>query len=99
MVSQSLKLLLWFTGKIPGLLRNYPVKFGLKLLRVTPRLRGGLAKQRATPPEIDAKAVFQSCAFDDLWEDAKLPQCLEYLKGNINLQIPEAWRPFLPREL
>ena len=75
------------------------MKFGLKLLRVRPRLHDGLATQLVVPPEIDAKAVFQSCAFDDPWEDAKLPHCLEYLKGNYYLHIPEAWKPFLPREL
>ena len=87
------------SGNILGLLRNYPVKFGLKLLRVAPRLRDALGRKPVVPPEIDAKAVFQSCVFDDLWEDAKLPQCLEYLKGNSQLQIPQAWRPFLPTEL
>ena len=75
------------------------MKFGLKMLRVLPRLRKGKAESSPAPEDVLAEDIFKSCTFEDVWDDAQLPQCLQYLKGNFSLQIPEAWRRHLPREI
>ena len=78
--------------------RNYPVRFGLRLVRIMGKLRAEHVGREA-PPHIDARQVFGGLCFDDVWEDAMRPQCVQYLRGSTSLQIPPAWRLLLPSDL
>ena len=80
-------------------LRNYPVKFAFKLLKMKSRLRAALEAQPSPPPNLDPHAIFEGMCFDDVWADARMPECLKYLKGNTALSIPSAWRALLPEAL
>ena len=75
------------------------MKFALKLLRMKSSLRAALEAQPSPPPNLDPHAMFESMSFDDVWADADMPECLQYLKGNTALNIPSAWRALIPEAL
>lgn len=51
------------------------------------------------PPEADAKAIFRSMEYDDMWDDADLRSCIHYLRGSTSLRIPAGWRELLPTSI
>jgi len=66
------------------------------MLRILPSLQKSC--QKAFPPmpaDVDTLAMYRAISFEDLWEDAEVPQCIEYLRGNKSLQIPAEWKPHL----
>ena len=80
-------------------LRNYPVKFGLRLLRLRRRLLAARPERRQVPADVNPQEIFASATFGDLWLDAGMPECLMYLKGSTSLEIPSQWRELLPAAL
>ncbi len=84
-------------------MREYPINFGMKFVRMLPALRTGGGGQpildKKSVAALDAKAIFESMKFDDLWEDAEMVEVLQYLKGNSGLEIPEEWKNVLPTKL
>lgn len=45
----------------------------------------------------DPLSLFDGLAIGDVWEDAKLRDCFEYLYTNKNLSIPSPWRDTMRR--
>lgn len=77
-------------------LRHYPLKFGLRFLRVLPKMMMSCKKiPESLPDEFSAKDAFNSLPLDDMWEDADMESVMVYLKGNRDLRIPPSWRPHL----
>lgn len=55
--------------------------------------------QQGFPPALES---FQSPGWDetdDLWEYAGFPKVFEYLRGHVDLKIPDEWRAVIPRRL
>lgn len=83
-------------------LRTYPPHFGLRLVKLFPKL----VECRCLPPEIpapleaeSAQQFFDSLTWDaDIWEDADMFSCLAYIRGNTNLRLGE-WRTSFPQSL
>ena len=44
------------------------------------------------PEYFDPLTEFASQSFDDHWDDARIPECVEYIRGNCSLFIPREWR-------
>ena len=79
-------------------LRHYPYRFGLRILRILPKLQKEGKKAFPPMPEkvkLNPLKVYTSQTFDDMWEDAGVPEVLEYIRGNKSLKIPSEWRPHL----
>lgn len=80
--------------------RHYPPQFGLRLVELHDQV---LASQKGTPqlPEEVSSAMdtFCSMAYDDMWEDACMSDCIRYIRGGTSLRIPEVFRPLLPTSL
>lgn len=83
-------------------LRTYPPHFGLRLVKLFPRL----IQTHSMPPEIPAdiaemptQIFFDSLAWgSDLWLDGQMVECLAYVRGNMSLDLGE-WRASFPVEL
>ena len=74
-------------------LREYPYRFGLRVLRILPRLKADACKM-PEPPCLDWSPVkcYKKWQFEDLWSDASLEEVFVYLRGNSNLEIPAEWK-------
>jgi uncharacterized protein YjlB len=53
----------------------------------------------AAAKSLNAKEIFQSMEWSDLWEDANMFEVIHYLRGNTHLEIPADWRSAIPTEL
>lgn len=75
-------------------LRQYPFRFGLRVLRILPRILEDAAKMPPSPPvNFDGLDVFnQDWSIDDIWEDAHLDDVILYLRGNASLRLPSDYR-------
>ena len=80
-------------------LRHYPPKFGMHVAALIPELKDGMANFQPADCVSSAKEVFASTEFMDLWQESRMVEVLQYLKGNTALRIPEDWRPLLPTSL
>jgi len=43
--------------------------------------------------------MYAALPWDDLWGDADMVNVIRYLRGSKLLEIPDEWRPLLPKEL
>ena len=64
-------------------------------------LIGDKAGMPEHPPQVpSAEESFHQMIFtDDMWQDAEMASVCHYLRGGKNLQIPENFRPYLPKRL
>ena len=46
---------------------------------------------------LDPLSMFDGLAMGDVWEDAKLRECFQYLYSNKNLSIPPRWSDTMRR--
>ena len=83
-------------------LRHYPPRFGLRLLKLFKQFR----KDRNPLPDLmeeqmnsTAEQVFQNSEWGDLWRDAHMPEVVQYLLGNTNMDLPRNWRILFPESL
>ena len=85
------------------MLRTYPAGFARSWEKIVPHLQERSEGKPWPSPEIlatlDAKALFASMSFTDMWNDGGLTDVALYLRGNRHLAIPPEWRPHLPSEL
>ncbi|CAE7795332.1 unnamed protein product [Symbiodinium sp. CCMP2592] len=79
---------------------NYPPRFGLRLVELHDQV---LATKQGAPvlPEDLPTAIdtFTMMTCDDMWDDAKMIECIRYIRGGTSLRIPEAFRDLLPAAL
>ena len=47
------------------------------------------------PTDFNPLRMYKKLKFDDLWEDARIPEVLEYISGNKSLEIPQEWQKHL----
>ena len=82
--------------------RIYPFRWAARFQRIVPALMATAVRPNVQPHEMngkDIKEMFAAMQFTDVWDDADMRSVLVYLKGNVHLKIPDAWRPYLPTEL
>ena len=84
-------------------LRHYPPKFGFKVLKINMEFgktshdpSAGFESKGAQP---DLQTLFQTEEWADVWEDAGMPEVIQYLMGNKYLQLPSSWRMLFPEEI
>ena len=85
-------------------LREYPLKFGFKMVELYDQLittkKGVPALPPCVPPALD---TFNSMTFgldaESLWQEASMVDVCRYLRGGTNLNIPDEFRYHLPRRL
>lgn len=77
--------------------RHYPYRFGLRMLRILPKLQADAAKKHfpKIPVGLEAVAIYNAQKFDDLWQDSLIPECIEYIRSNKHLTIPSDWEQVL----
>ena len=77
--------------------RHYPYRFGLRLLRILPQLQedGCSKKFPDIPKRFCPLTFYKSLDFDDMWEDAGIPQVMEYISSNKHLAVPSKWKDHL----
>lgn len=76
------------------------MKFGLKILKIIPALhasKNGKPALVGEPP--DPIQLFQHMQYNDVWNDAAMPEVVAYLRGNRHLNVPPQWRHLLPMSL
>ena len=77
------------------------------MLFVLAQVWGGLSKiGESTLQDIDIKDVTMDLLIEklrdchsDLWEDAKMPEVVAYLRGNRHLKVPPEYKSRLPTSL
>lgn len=80
--------------------RQYPYRFGLRILRILPKLLKRGAKMPLQPPhQWDALEMFKAWPLEDVWADAELDDVYVYLRGNRGLNLPMDWRPVFEIDL
>lgn len=93
-----------YLGPLKLVLREYPVRFGMKLVELFPDL---VSDKRGLPmlpvPVPSATEVFGGMDFgldaEALWAEGSLVEVCRYLRGGKSLDIPEEFRPLLPKRL
>ena len=93
-----------FTSTPITQLREYPFKFGLRMVELYDCLLSTKRGQPTLPSPLPrAVDTFQSMEFgsdaESLWAEADIIGVCHYLRGGKNLRIPEEFRPYLPQKL
>ena len=80
----------------------FPWKFGQRIMQIRPHMIASAVGKPQWDENLDAPDpidIYSSCHFDDLWEDAAMPEVVQYLRGNKSLKLPPVWRAALPKAL
>ena len=80
-------------------LRSFPLLFGMHWQYWHPQMVG---TNRGTPQwdgdgQPDALSVFLEATFSDMWDDARMVEVVQYLKGNTHLRLPKVWQDAIPK--
>ena len=76
--------------------RKYPEDFGLKVREILPIvLSGGECGSQVSPMVSECLEAFRSYPYST-WDEARLTPCLRYLRGNKDLDMPQAWKHAIP---
>lgn len=76
-------------------LRQYPYRFGLRIVRLIPRLLQDVKQHAPVAPEPvvwDSVKAFEEWEFTNPWLDACLEEVYIYLRGNKSLMVPAEWK-------
>ena len=79
-------------------IRCYPLRFGMKIVEIFPRLLKD-CKPVECPPDANGETIFESMEYGDMCPDADLRSCILYIRGSVRLQIPPSWRKHLPTHI
>ena len=81
-------------------LRNYPRKFGVRLVALWKRMTTEKRGMPILPAQRDsASEVFASLRYDDMWQEAQMASVCHYLRGGKSLAIPSHFRDLMPAAL
>ena len=92
----------WYRHVNCNHLRQYPPRFGArtaKLLEEFLRTRHETIQLAPHERQQHAEDVFESMAWGDTWEDARMSSVVAYLHGNRNMKLPKVWRKMFPSTL
>ena len=83
--------------------RNYPIRFGLKLVQLRKSLvrdRFVRVKPTGEPTGWDhLTAMLSNLDWSHIWHDAELGSVCQYLWGSTNLQLPDDIRKLVPKAI
>ena len=79
-------------------IRCYPLRFGMKIVEIFPRLLKD-CKPVECPPDANGETIFESMEYGDMCPDADLRSCILYIRGSVRLQIPPSLRKHLPTHI
>ena len=83
-----------------GMPRNYPPRFGLKLVELFHDLVADKAGIPSLPGIVPTSAeTFQSMSFGDDWSEASMVSVCRYLRAGVHLKIPPSFYGLLPTKL
>lgn len=75
----------------------YPIPFGLRILRLLPRLRQQVWSYKLNDAAADdAPKRFSSTLWGDQWQEASLLEVAIYLRGSIHLRASPRWKETFP---
>lgn len=77
--------------------QSYPIPFGLRILRLLPRLRQQVWSYKLNDAAADdAPKRFSSTLWGDQWQEASLLEVAIYLRGSIHLRASPRWKETFP---
>ena len=76
--------------------QSYPVPFGLKVLRILPRLISSPVGGPVPPAVCDGPKVFAEKQWDDLWCEANVLESCIYMRGSLHLAASARWKDVFP---
>lgn len=79
-------------------IRCYPLRFGMKIVEIFPRLLKD-CKPVECPPDANGATIFESMEYGDMCSDADIRSCILYIRGSYSIQIPTSWRKLLPTHI
>ena len=89
-----------FADVIP---RQYPIRFGLQLVRLFPFLaaeKQGQPSVTREPASVDElEGVLRSLNWGAVWQEAEMGRVCKYLMGKTDLAIPPEFRSLLPDKI
>ena len=81
-------------------LRQYPRRFGVKMVSILHDLLEDKYGAPSLPQDRpDLASIVTSMEYADLWEDAKMVEVIQYVRGGTGLCIPSGLRGLLPTGL
>lgn len=75
--------------------QSYPIAFGLRMLRLLPRLCLTAAGQPVVAAA-DAPSVFFETPWGDCWPEANVLQACIYMRGSFHLRASSRWKVVFP---
>ncbi len=85
----------------PGL-RNYPIRFGWKLVQLRPSLvsdRFVKVKDESPTTMEHLHAMLGALDWTNVWEDADMRPVCHYLRGSKSLELPDSIKGLLPWQI
>ena len=76
--------------------QSYPVPFGLKVLRILPRLISSPVGGPVAPAVCDGPQVFAEKQWGDLWSEANVLESCIYMRGSLHLAASSRWKDVFP---
>ena len=93
---------LYLTRMLNENLRTYPVPFAVRMVQLLPELlstASGMPVVSDCVSDLEGPQVFSAMQFEHEPDRADLVSVVHYLRGNVNLNLPEAWRAVMPQRL
>lgn len=78
--------------------QSYPIPFGLRILRLLPKLLQQVWSYKLSDAaaSADAPKLFSSTLWGDQWQEASLLEVAIYLRGSIHLRASPRWKETFP---
>ena len=82
-------------------LRNYPHRFGMKLVKLRPKILASVqGKPNVDEPrnlgQVMREIGFTQLSVEEVWHDACMHEVLIYLRGNRALAMPQEIKDLMP---
>lgn len=81
--------------------RQYPIRFGFKLVELRPFLVG----ENAGKPDLPAAtidelvSIFKSLDWANIWKEARMGEVCRYMRGSTHLRLPKEYKEFIPASI
>ena len=76
--------------------QSYPVSFGLKVLKLLPKLKSSPVGEPVAPAVCNGPALFAQKPWGDLWSEAKVLESCIYMRGSMHLATSARWKDVFP---
>lgn len=87
-------------SNLPKRPRNYPAKFGCKLVELFDLMKAEKSGLPELPSDLPStEEIFESMTFEDNWSESWVVEVCHYLRGGKHLRIPPSFVKLLPKRL